>query len=136
MEAPSHVEQWPGFSCKSDKMSSHISLCVEQKLLPQRLLCFKQLVLFKVSPLHQQSKMLQICYAKSNKSISLCSHLQSVAHFTFAEPIASNTNKYFAYPVLAKFVQYVMTTALSITSFFEKLQGNRSVGPIMGMPKT
>lgn len=40
------------------------------------------------------------------------------------------------YPVLAKFVQYVITTALSITSFLEKLHGNSSVGPIIGNPNT
>lgn len=40
------------------------------------------------------------------------------------------------HPVFAKFVQYVITTALSMTSFLEKLQGNNSVGPIMGIPST
>lgn len=42
----------------------------------------------------------------------------------------------FTYPVFAKLVQYVMTTALSITSFLEKLQGKRSVAPTMGIPNT
>lgn len=40
------------------------------------------------------------------------------------------------HPLFAKLVQYVMTTALSMMSFLEKLQGNRSVGPTMGMPNT
>lgn len=39
-------------------------------------------------------------------------------------------------PDLAKLVQYVITTALSITSFLEKLQGNKSVAPTMGIPNT